>query len=240
MILLRGCQNLDFAICYMELDDDGYLVVVADTMDLIYKYSEYDNGWIVNEYDEKLLDKDGDEIENLIAFDHSSDNDLFRVPYTDLDIKELANGEIVLTTEAEEKWKKILSGEIPANQTAETPANQQENKLTNYFLTLNENGTPREVALYKNRFRLYIKGDALESLKVLNEKEFGIYIEDSNDFASDFYQIKPSPQTRLAGFPQGFLLEAGFCDIISIRKKGEDENGNYNADIDILDELLQV
>lgn len=275
-IYLLGCTKLDFVICFMELSD-GELDVDTVFTEYLIKYSKNEKGWYTDDYHEKLLDKNGKKIEDLIDFDHGSDDDLFRVPYTDLDINALANGEIVLTKEAEEKWKKILSGEIPATQTTETQMSviqttatqptetqtadtqiadtqtaesqaaatqmtatqtkPQAGTLTDYFVMIKENGYTLDIPLYADAEGLYIKGGALESLKGMNETK--CYLQTASGFVKDISQIKPSPETQLAGSQQGHLLTSGSCSIVSIRKKGEDENGNFDADTDILDELLQ-
>lgn len=275
-IYLLGCTKLDFVICFMELSD-GELDVDTVFTEYLIKYSKNEKGWYTDDYHEKLLDKNGKKIEDLIDFDHGSDDDLFRVPYTDLDINALANGEIVLTKEAEEKWKKILSGEIPATQTTETQMSviqttatqptetqtadtqiaatqtaesqaaatqmtatqtkPQAGTLTDYFVMIKENGYTLDIPLYADAEGLYIKGDALESLKGMNETK--CYLQTASGFVKDISQIKPSPETQLAGSQQGHLLTSGSCSIVSIRKKGEDESGNFDADTDILDELLQ-
>ncbi len=110
--LLFGCRTLDFAICHMELND-GKLVVDPNNAHFCMKLSEGDEGWQVYCCDEELLDYNGNITEELSQFDHVEDNYVYRVPYTDLDAASYRNGEIVLTKEAEEKWKKILSGELP-------------------------------------------------------------------------------------------------------------------------------
>ena len=275
-IYLLGCTKLDFVICFMELSD-GELEVDTVFTEYPIKYSKNEKGWYTDDYHEKLLDKNGKKIEDLIDFDHGSDDDLFRVPYTDLDINALANGEIVLTKEAEEKWKKILSGEIPATQPTETQMSviqptetqatetqtadtqiaatqtaesqtaatqmtstqtkPQAGTLMDYFVMIKENGYTLDIPLYADAEGLYIKGDALESLKGMNETK--CYLQTASGLVKDISQIKPSPETQLAGSQQGHLLKAGSCSIVSIRKKGEDENGNFDADTDILDELLQ-
>lgn len=109
--LLFGCRNLDFAICHMELKD-GNLVVDPNNAHFCRKLSDGDEGWQVYCCDEELLDYNGNITEELSQFDHVEDNYVYRVPYTDLDAASYRNGEIVLTKEAEEKWKKILSGEL--------------------------------------------------------------------------------------------------------------------------------
>ena len=275
-IYLLGCTKLDFVICFMELSD-GELEVDTVFTEYLIKYSKNEKGWYTDDYHEKLLDKNGKKIEDLIDFDHGSDDDLFRVPYTDLDINALANGEIVLTKEAEEKWKKILSGEIPATQPTETQMSviqptetqvietqtadtqiaatqtaesqtaatqmtstqtkPQAGTLMDYFVMIKENGYTLDIPLYADAEGLYIKGDALESLKGMNETK--CYLQTASGFVKDISQIKPSPETQLAGSQQGHLLTSGSCFIVSIRKKGEDESGNFDADTDILDELLQ-
>ena len=270
-IYLLGCTKLDFVICFMELSD-GELEVDTVFTEYLVKYSKNEKGWYTDDYHEKLLDKNGKKIEDLIDFDHGSDDDLFRVPYTALDINALANGEIVLTKEAEEKWKKILSGEIPATQTTETQMSEtqatetqtadtqiavtktaesqtaatqmtstqtkpQAGTLTDYFVMIKENGYTLDIPLYADAEGLYIKGDALESLKGMNETK--CYLQTASGFVKDISQITPSPETQLAGSQQGHLLTSGSCSIVSIRKKGEDESGNFDADTDILDELLQ-
>ena len=260
-IYLLGCTKLDFVICFMELSD-GELEVDTVFTEYLIKYSKNEKGWYTDDYHEKLLDKNGKKIEDLIDFDHGSDDDLFRVPYTDLDINALTNGEIVLTKEAEEKWKKILSGEIPATQPTETQMSEtqatetqtaksqtaatqmtstqtkpQAGTLTDYFVMIKENGYTLDIPLYADAEGLYIKGDALESLKGMNETK--CYLQTASGFVKDISQIKPSPETQLAGSQQGHLLTSGSCSIVSIRKKGEDEHGNFDADTDILDELLQ-
>ena len=102
---------------------------------------------------------------------------------------------------------------------------------------IKENGYTLDIPLYADAEGLYIKGDALESLKGMNETK--CYLQTASGFVKDISQIKPSPETQLAGSQQGHLLTSGSCSIVSIRKKGEDENGNFDADTDILDELLQ-
>ena len=104
--------------------------------------------------------------------------------------------------------------------------------------TINEKGKNRDVALYTDSDGLYIKGDSLEALKVMSEEKF--YIQTASGLAKDFSQIKPSPESWLIGKPKGYSMEAGFCDIVSKRKKGEDSDGNFDGNINKLDELLQL
>lgn len=72
----------------------------------------------------------------------------------------------------------------------------------------------------------------------MSEEKF--YIQTANGFAKEFSEIKPSPETWLTGKPKGYSMEAGFCDIVSKRKKGEDSDGNFDGNINKLDELLQL
>ena len=245
---LLGCENLDFAICQMELQD-GNLEVNAEYMTPL-KWHEDDEGWLIYDYDATLLDINGNKTERLYDFDHTEENDIFRVPYTDLDMNAFMKGEIVLTKEAEEKWKKILSGEIPQPHYGRRAVNEtdvkesacqnscEQGSLTDYFVIINEKGTNRTVALYSDSDGLYIKGDSLDSLKVMSEEKF--YIQTASGLAKEFSQIKPSPETWLKGKPKGYSMEAGFCDIVSKRKKGEDSDGNFDGNINKLDELLQL
>ena len=233
---LVGCRNLDFTICHIELKE-GKLVVDPENAHLCRKLSEYDDGWQVYCCDEELLDYNGNITEELSEFDHVEDNWVYRIPYTDLDTNAYRNGEIVLTKEAEQKWKKILSGELEQPHYGRA-ASQQTGTLTDYFVTINEKGKNRDVALYTDSDGLYIKGDSLEALKVMSEEKF--YIQTASGLAKDFSQIKPSPESWLIGKPKGYSMEAGFCDIVSKRKKGEDSDGNFDGNINKLDELLQL
>lgn len=242
---LLGCDGLDFAICHMELED-GNLEIDSDIEPL--KWNEGDEGWYLHEYNEKLLDCNGNETERLYDFDHVENNDVFRVPFEDLDAEAYRNGKVVLTKEAEEKWKKILRGKLPrpvygipvgedvVEEDEEDDASQQEGTLIDYFVTINENGVNRDVALYLDSKGLYIKGSAIETLKATDEGKW--YIQTSSGFAKDFSQIEPSPKTYLQS--KEWSLEQGTCDIVSKRKKGEDSKGSFNPDLNTLDDLLQL
>ena len=273
-IELLGCRNLDFALCEIDLYD-GKLNIASDPR---IKYSR--DGWSEFCYDwGKLRNCDGYGLKNFLDFsyatydmDDSINSSLYRVSYADLDMMGLQNGNIVLTKEAEEKWKKILSDKNSLSEKAKDVDIKQDEKaneyffannvdvekieksvygieesvhenvsknsglLTDYFVTINENGTKCTVALYSDSDGLYIKGDSLEVLKAVGEEKF--YIQTANGFAKEFSEIKPSPETWLTGKPKGYSMEAGFCDIVSKRKKGEDSDGNFDANINKLDELL--
>lgn len=242
--ILLGCKDLDFAICKLELEKDGTLS--CDTEDIcVMKVFEDDNGWRCDDgwcNNDFISDEKGNITECFLEFagtqkdgNYSSTGKYFHVPYTDLDSEAFRNGEVVLTKEAEEKWKKILLGEMPANHKTENQAKLWAGTPTDYFVTINEKRTLREVPLYTDSEGLYIQGDALESLKVMKERKFYIYSEVFQGFVKYFSQIKPSPEAWLQGKPQGWLLGRGSCDIISKRKKGEASSGN----VDTLDALLQ-
>ncbi len=273
---LLGRKDLDFALCSLNLYD-GELDVSSDT---VIKYSY--NGWEEWNLDlGKLRDSEGYGLKDFLAFsyatndmDDSVSDNIFRVPYTDLDMNAFRNGEVVLTKEAVEKWKAIVSYESSLSGQAknyavkedETPnayfyannvdvdkveeyvrngvvkdddeddASQQEGTLIDYFVTINENGVNRDIALYLDSKGLYIKGSAIETLKVMDEGKW--YIQTSNGFAKDFSQIEPSPKTYLHS--KEWSLEQGTCDIVSKRKKGEDSSGDFNPDLNTLDDLLQL
>lgn len=100
------------------------------------------------------------------------------------------------------------------------------------FVIINENGKQKDVALYVDEKGLFVKGSDVSDLKLLGIKKS--YICSKSGIVRNYADIAPSPASWLDA------CEAGRNDIVGKRKRGEDNNGNLNADIFILDELLKM
>lgn len=101
----------------------------------------------------------------------------------------------------------------------------------NSFIIINENGKQKDVALYVDEKGLFVKGSAVSDLKRLGIKKS--YICSNSGIVKSYGDIAPTPASWLDA------CERGSNDIVGKRKRGEDNNGDLNANIFILDELLK-